>query len=94
MLFKHKNVTEIKEKQLTKDVSNIDDWFVDNKLSIPLGDDKTKSILFSSKHNLKLVEEDIRHKEIKIKEHKHLNYLECVLDETMALRVIEKPTLD
>ena len=94
MLFKHKNVTEIKEKQLTKDVSNIYDWFVDNKLSIPLGDDKTKSILFSSKHNLKLVEEDIRHKEIKIKEHKHLNYLECVLDETMALRVIEKPTLD
>ena len=59
-----------------------------------MGDDKTKSILFSSKHNLKLVEEDIRHKEIKIKEHKHLNYLECVLDETMALRVIEKPTLD
>ena len=94
MLFKHKNVTEIKEKQLTKDISNIYDWFVDNKLSIPLGDDKTKSILFSSKHNLKLVEEDIRHKEIKIKEHKHLNYLECVLDETMALRVIEKPTLD
>ena len=94
MLFNHKNVTEIKEKQLTKDISNIYDWFVDNKLSIPLGDDKTKSILFSSKHNLKLVEEDIRHKEIKIKEHKHLNYLECVLDETMALRVIEKPTLD
>ena len=61
---------------------------------MPLGDDKTKSILFSSKHNLKLVEEDIRYKEIKIKEHKHLNYLECVLDETMALRVIEKPTLD
>ena len=59
-----------------------------------MGDDKTKSILFSSKHNLKLVEEDIRYKEIKIKEHKHLNYLECVLDETMALRVIEKPTLD
>ena len=49
---------------------------------MPLGDDKTKSILFSSKHNLKLVEEDIRYKEIKIKEHKHLNYLECVLDET------------
>ena len=90
MLFRHKNVTEIKEKQLTKDVSNTYDWFVDNKLSIPLGDDKTKSILFSSKHNLKLVEEDIRYKEIKIKEHKHLNYLECVLDETMALRVIEK----
>ena len=60
------------------------------------GEDKTKSVLFSSKHNLKLVEElDIRYKEIKIKQHKHANYLGCVLDETMwgetmALRVTEE----
>ena len=32
LLFQHKSVTEIK-KQLTKDFSNICDWFVDNKLS-------------------------------------------------------------
>ena len=83
-LFQHKSVTEIK-KQLTKDFSNICDWFVDNKLSIHFGEDKTKSILFSSKRNLKLVEElDIRYKEIKIKQHKHVNYLGCVLDETMS----------
>ena len=50
LLFQHKNVTEIK-KQLTKDFSNICDWFVDNKLSIHFGEDKTKSILFSSKRN-------------------------------------------
>ena len=65
----------------------------------------TKSILFSSKRNLKLVEGldiryiveelDIRYKDIKIKQQKHVNYLGCVLDEsmsgeTMALRVIEK----
>ena len=55
-----------------------------------------KSILFSSKRNLKVVEElDIRYKEMEIKQHKHVNYLGCVLDETMsnermALRVIEK----
>ena len=41
---------------------------------------------------------DIRYKEIKIKQYKHVNYLGCVLDETvlgetMALRVTEKPTL-
>ena len=60
LLFQHINVTEIK-KQLTKDFSNICDWFVDNKLSIHFGEDKTKLILFSSKSNLKLVEKlDIR----------------------------------
>ena len=96
LLFQHKSVTEIK-KQLTKDFSNICDWFVDNKhISLHFGEDKTKSVLFSSKRNLKLVEElDIRSKEIKIKQHKHVNYLGCMLDETMsgetmALRVIEK----
>ena len=95
LLFQHKNVTEIK-KQLNKDFSNICDWFVDNKLSIHFGEDKTKSILFSSKRNLKLVEElDIRYKDIKIKKYKHVNYLGSMLDEsmlgeTMALRVIEK----
>ena len=95
LLFQHKSVTEIK-KQLTKDFSNIGDWFVDNKLSTHFGEDKTKSVLFSSKRNLKLVEKlDIKYKEIKIKQHKHMNYLWCVLDETMtgetmALTVIEK----
>ena len=60
------------------------------------GEDKTKTILFSSKCNLKLVEElDIRYKQIKIKQHKHVNYLGCVLDETMlgetmALTVVAK----
>ena len=91
--FQHKGVTEI-TKQLTKDFSNICDWFVDNKPSIRFGEDKTKSILCNSKRNLKPVEElDIRYK--KIKQHKHMNYLRYVLDETMpgetmALRVIEK----
>ena len=95
LLFQDKKVTEIK-KQLTKDFSNICYWFVDNKLSIHFGVDKKKSILFSSKRNLKLVEaQDIRYKDIKIKQYKHVDYLECMLDEsmsgeTMALRVIEK----
>ena len=78
LLFQHKNVTEIK-KQLTKDFRNICDWFADNKLSIHFGEDRTKSILFSSNRNLKLVQElDTRYKEIKIKQHKHVNYLGCV----------------
>ena len=56
LLFQHKNVTEIK-KQLTKNFSNICDWFVDNKLRIHSGENKTKLILCSSNRNLKLVEE-------------------------------------
>ena len=49
------------KKKTVKDFSNICDLFVDNKLSMQFREDKTKSILFSSKRNLKLVEElDIR----------------------------------
>ena len=29
------------------------DWFVDNKLSMHFGQDKTKSILFGTKHKLR-----------------------------------------
>ena len=45
ILYQHKEVDEI-EKQLNKDFENICDWFVDNKLNIHFGEDKSKSILF------------------------------------------------
>ena len=93
LLFQHKSVTKTKKK-LTKDFSKICDRFVDNKLSIHFGEDKTKSIIFSSKSNLKLGEElDIRYKKIKIKQHKYVNYLRYVLDEKMSgetMALIEK----
>ena len=41
------------KKQLNEDFANICDLFVDNKLSIQFGEDKTKSILFASKHKIK-----------------------------------------
>ena len=47
-------MTEI-EKHLKNDFSNLCEWFLDNKLSIHFGEDKTKSILFGSKHKLKKV---------------------------------------
>ena len=37
------------KEELTKNFSNICDWFVDNKLSIHFREDKAKSILFSTK---------------------------------------------
>ena len=52
LVCQHKDINEI-EKQLNVDFSNICDWFVDNKLSIHFGEDKTKSIFFASKFKKK-----------------------------------------
>ena len=52
LVFQSKNVKDI-EKQLNEDFANICDWFVDNKLSIHFGEDKTNSILFPSKRKIK-----------------------------------------
>ena len=49
LLFQHNNLQQINE-ELSKDFSNICDWFVDNKLSIHFREDITKSILFSNKN--------------------------------------------
>ena len=48
LVCQHKGINEI-EKQLNVDFFNICDWFLDNKLSIHFGEDKTKSILVASK---------------------------------------------
>ena len=48
----HKDINKI-ENQLNEDFCNICDWFVDNKLSIHFGEDKTKSIFFASKFKRK-----------------------------------------
>ena len=50
LLYQQKDLDQI-NKELTKIFCNICDWFVDNKLSIHFGDNKTKSILFSTKKN-------------------------------------------
>ena len=54
LVCQHKDINEI-EKQLNKDFESICDWFVDNKLNIRFGDDKIKSILFSTKFLIKNV---------------------------------------
>ena len=51
IVFQHKSEIEI-EKQQIRDFLSLCDWFVDNKLSIHFGQDKTKSILFGTKHKL------------------------------------------
>ena len=50
--FQHKDVHTI-DHQLNKDFANLCEWFVYNKLSIYLGEEKTKCILFRLKLKLK-----------------------------------------
>ena len=84
------------EQRLTQDFSNLCDWFVDNKLSIHFGEDKTKSILFGSKHKIKSAEKlCVKYHDIEIKQHSNVSYLGCILNESlsgdpMALNVINK----
>ena len=64
--------------------------FVDNKLSIHFGHDKTESILFASKQRAKnICKLNIRYKEINIKQQARVRYLECVLDESMSGETIK-----
>ena len=95
LLFQHKDLERIKE-ELTKNFSNICDWFVDNKLSIHFGEDKTKSILFSTKNRKRKIGTlHIQYGDVKIKQYSKVTYLGCELDESllreaMVLKVINK----
>ena len=80
IVFQHENVTEI-EKQLLKTLSSLCDWFVDNKLSVHFGQDKTKSILFGTKHKLRNAKAlNIVYNGTEIKQYEKVNYLGCILD--------------
>ena len=48
LLVNMKDINEI-EKQLNEDFESICDWFVNNKISIHFGANKTNSILFATK---------------------------------------------
>ena len=79
--YQHKDVVQI-EKRLKEDFENLCDWFVDNKLSIHFGEDKTKSILFASKRRAKNIRQlNIKYKDMNIKQHLEITYLGCVLDD-------------
>ena len=90
-----KNIDEI-AIVLNKKFSDLCDWFLDNKLSIHFGDDKTKCILFASKNKVKKAAPlNINYKGIEIKQYSKVNYLGCILDESlsgesMALHVLKK----
>ena len=84
LVCQHKDINEI-VKQLNKDFESISDWFVDNKLSIHLGDDKSKSIIFATKFKMKKFRKlNIKYGDIQIKQNSKVKYLGCMLDETMS----------
>ena len=84
IIYQHKVVKEI-EKVLNKNFSDLCDWFLDNKLSIHFGDDKTKCILFASKNKVKKASPlNIKYKDTIIKQHSKVKYLGCILDESLS----------
>ena len=84
------------EQNLNKSFSNICDRFVDNKLSINFGEDKTKCILFGKKQKLsKTGSLYIRYGTMQNKQYHTVTYLDYALDENpsgeaMTLKVICK----
>ena len=57
------------------------DWFVNNKLSIHFGEDKTKSIPFFTKNKMKKIGTlEIKYGSINIKQCSKVTYLGCELD--------------
>ena len=84
LVFEGKDIDKI-ETTLNKDLNSLCDWFVDNKLSIHFGEDKTKSIIFGSHKKLpNLRDLDIRCGDIKIKQYNQATYLGCILDDTLS----------
>ena len=79
-IYQHNHLDRI-NKEPTKNFCNICDWFVDNKLSIDFGEDKTKSILFSTKSKKKKIGTlEIKYGNINIKLYSKVTYLGCELD--------------
>ena len=52
LVFQAKDLDTISDR-LNTEFNKLCDWFVDNKLSIHFGEDKTKSILFTGKNHPK-----------------------------------------
>ena len=77
--------TKTIEEQLNRDFNSLCEWFIDNKLSIHLGEEKTKSILFGTKKHLKnQTDLNIKYGDVKIKQHSKVTYLGYILDSNLS----------
>ena len=68
------NIQKI-EEQLNSDFTSLCEWFIDNKLSVHFGEEKTKSILFGTKRQLKDQRDlNLKYGDIEIKQHSRVTY--------------------
>ena len=93
LMYTGKDIKTI-EEQLNTDLSSLCDWFIDNKLCVHFGEEKTKSIMFGTKRQLKNQRDLVlRYEDIEIKQHSKVTYLGCILDndlsgESMATKIL------
>ena len=93
LIYMGKNIQKI-EEQLNSDFTSLCEWFIDNKLSVHFSEEKTKSILFGTKQQLKDQRDlNLKYGDIEIKQHCRVTYLGCILDnilsgEHMAAKVL------
>ena len=81
-LFSNENVSLI-EKHLNVNFRSLCEWFIENKLPIHLGEDKTKCILFR-KGKKKYPTLNITRNKNKIKQYSVVEYFGCLLDENLS----------
>ena len=90
IFYQHEDIQKT-ENFLNKEFSSLCQWFIDNKLSIHFGEDKTRSILFSKTSGLREI--NISFAGLSIKQYETVEYLVCQLDsklsgEAMASKVL------
>ena len=82
--FQYETVKEI-EDQLKFNLSSLCNWFIDNKLSIHLGEVKTRSILCGTKFNIKRTKpSNIVYDNVKVRQYSKVTCLGCILDESLS----------
>ena len=91
VLPNNENISSI-EKHLNVDFNSLCEWFIDDKLSIQLAEDKTKCILFK-KEKKQYPALNITRYECKIKHDFVVEYLGCLLDENMSGESMAKMAL-
>ena len=85
IFYQHEGIKKI-ENVLKKEFSSLCQWFIENEMSIPFGEDKTKSILFSEMRGLRKI--GISFAGHSTKKHKTVEYLGCQLDSKLSGEVM------
>ena len=90
--YQHSDIQKI-ENVLNKELSSLCEWFIDNKLTIHFGQDKTKAFLFT--RNITEAKLNICFQDHSIKQCNCVEYLGCLFDnnlcgESMARKALRK----